>query len=83
MISLVKKIIPTVVPSRSNSSNAEIIIKFLQGKYDLFENKIKEFKKTVKTEIVSIMIKNLIELIKVKNKERIISVTFFSLISLT
>ena len=72
-----------MVPSRSNSSNAEIIIKFLQGKYDLFENKIKEFKKTVKTEIVSIMIKNLIELIKVKNKERIISVTFFSLISLT
>lgn len=38
MISLVKKIIPTVVPSRSNSSNAEIIIKILQGKYDLFEN---------------------------------------------
>ena len=59
-----------------------ILIATQQQQY-FFENKIKEFKKTIKIGIVSIMIKNLIELIKVKNKERIISVTFFSLILLT
>jgi hypothetical protein len=57
-----------------------ILIATQQQQY-FFENKIKEFKKTIKIEIVFIMIKNLIELIKVKNNEQIISVTFFSLIS--